>query len=109
MARHLALVLVLGLAGCEKDDSVAASPSSGALYEPPDGKIYHGAFDFTGVGDYGAALGDTSIQPLVETIFSSIPGIWHGMDPVLAVALRLDEIDQAGRVPHLSLAFLIGS
>lgn len=76
-----------------------------ALFEPPDGRIYHGTSPTpTAVDGYVAALGDEGIFPLIEGTHMSIPGtrpqnFQRNIDSFLA------RTSAANRVPHLSLGF----
>ncbi|MBI4244604.1 MAG: hypothetical protein HY606_10990 [Planctomycetes bacterium] len=77
-----------------------------AKFEPPDGKVYHGFGQNFGKGKYFEGLKNPGIFPLVENIFSSIPGTRSGSAQV--ISKKLEEIASEKRVPMLSIAFNSG-
>lgn len=110
-SRSVAGVLVL-LTAClliGSGDSPTQADSAPALFEPPDGFVYHGAAPNPAVVDgYLDALGDPAIAPLIEGVHLGIPGTRPRL-LVQAVRDFLDRVGSAGRVPHLSLSMTAGS
>jgi len=79
------------------------------LYEPPDGAIYHGAASTPQVVQgYLNALGDSSIEPLIEGIHLGASGTAGRQYVVDTVTEWLAYVRAAGRIPHLSLSMTDG-
>ncbi len=80
-----------------------------ALYEPPDGRIYHGtAPNPQVVAGYLAVLADPAIEPLIEGIHLSASGTAGRQYVGDTIREWLTYVDEAGRIPHLSLSMTDG-
>jgi Glycosyl hydrolase family 26 len=81
-----------------------------ALYEPEDGRIYHGtAPNPTVVDGYIAALDDEAIAPLIEGIHLGASGTSGRQYVVDTIRDWLTYVHEAGRIPHLSLSMRTGT
>jgi len=79
---------------------------SRALFEPPDGRVYHGVgqvLDRGAVSGYLEGMGSPTLSPLIEKLWTSIPGT-RGLK-LNTVRSELNEVAAAGRVAELSIAF----
>jgi len=89
------------------DRSPAASGP--AMYEPPDGRVYHGAAPTPDVvASYIESLADASIEPLLEGIHLSASGTAGRQYVVDTIREWLAYVRDAGRIPHLSLSMRDG-
>lgn len=81
----------------------------GALFEPPDGRIYHGtAPNPIVVEGYVDALDDRAIEPLIEGIHLGAAGTAGRQYVVDTIREWLGYVREAGRIPHLSLSMTDG-
>jgi hypothetical protein len=78
-----------------------------AKFEPPNGKVYHGVGQPPmGIDEYIAAMGDSSIHPLVYKIYYDIPGSRGPSYDSLRVMLAAQKA--IGRFVELSIGFQDG-
>ena len=89
------------------DVAYGAGTSSVALFEPPNGRVYHGVGQAqTGVSEYMTAMGDSAILPAVYNFYHDIPGTRGPKFAELRQMLAAEK--QSGRIPHLSIAMTDG-
>ncbi len=104
--RDFLKLLVLGGRGSALERVAPwALSSDRALFEPPDGRVYHGVGEATSKGaaeEYIAALGP-ELEPLIEKRWVSIPGTRGVNLDVLSDCL--EEVRRDGRIIELSIAF----
>lgn len=87
-------------------------PQTRAKFEPPDGRVYHGAQTMTyeSGGDplagYLGALNDSTIQPAVRGLFMSIPGERGPANSLLGLKKFFATVDSVGCIPEVSLFFI---
>jgi len=102
--RTLVLLVCASLVVGSMSAGSTAEPGR-ALFEPPDGRIYHGAAPDPAVVDgYIAGLGDASIAPLLEGVHLGIGGTSGRQRVSDTIREWLARVREAGRVPHLSLS-----
>lgn len=80
--------------------------SARALFEPADGRVYHGVgqvLDRTGVSGYLKGLDSPSIAPLIEKLWTSIPGT-RGLK-LNSLKSQLNAVAAANRIVELSISF----
>lgn len=90
----------------DRAGSARAARFSGAMLEPPDGRVYHGVGQYQqGVDDYIAAMEDTS-KPILVKLYFDIPGTRGQNYAALRQSLARERA--AGRIVELSLGLQDG-